>query len=54
MINIAASKHIFYLIPTSGTCPAAVNPNGNKTLLANAVSTLLMNGKAAFINGPRA
>ena len=31
----------------------AVNPNGNKTVLANGVRTVFINGKPTVINGLR-
>ena len=40
-------------MPASAANVAAVNPYGTKTLLANDVSTLLINGKLTFINEPR-
>ena len=32
---------------------AAVNPNGIKTLLANALSTFFIKGNSVFSNGPK-
>ena len=37
----------------SVTNAAAVNPNGNKTLLANGLSTFPIKGNPVFNTGPR-
>ena len=51
-INVAVpDQKIFYWIAASVADTAAVNPNGAKTLLANGISTLFINGKPAVING---
>ena len=43
---------IFLCIPTSAADAAAVNPNGIKTRLANALNTFFINGNGVFSNGP--
>ena len=45
--------HNFFLIAASTADIPADNPNSNKTLLANTVSTFFINGKTAVINGLR-
>ena len=44
---------IFLCIPASAADPAAVNPNGIKTLLANGLITIFINCNPVFSNGPR-
>ena len=47
---------IFLCIPASAAAAAAtaaVNPNGIKTLLANGLITLFVNGSPVYSNGPR-
>ena len=44
---------ILFQITASVADPAAVNPDGKKTLLANNLSKLLIKGKSAFNNGRR-
>ena len=44
---------IFFWIAASVADTAAAYPNGIKKLLADDVSTLFINGKPTFINGPR-
>ena len=44
---------MFFSIVVSVADATVVNPNGTKTLLANAVSTLFLNGKLVLINGHR-
>ena len=46
------SKTIFW-IPASVADTAIVNSNGNRTLLANGLSTFFIRGKPVFSNGPR-
>ena len=38
---------------SASAAAAAVNPNGIKTLLANGLITLFINGNPVFSNGPR-
>ena len=51
MNAVVHDPKIFYWIAVSVAEAAAVTPNGNKTLLANGVSTLFVDGKPAAING---
>ena len=44
---------IFLCISASAADPAAVNPNGIKTLLANSLIKLFTSGNPGFSNGPR-
>ena len=44
---------IFLCIPASAADAAAVNPNGTKTLLANGLITLFINGNPVLVNGPK-
>ena len=43
-------NHIFFWIAANA---AFLNPKGTKTLLANDISTFLINGKATFVNGAK-
>ena len=43
----------FLCIPASAADSAASNPNGIKTLLANVLIAIFINGNRAFSNGPR-
>ena len=43
---------IFLCTPASATDPAAVNPKGIKTLLANGLIIFDINGNPFFSNGP--
>ena len=45
--------HNLCLKAASAASIPANNPNGNKTFLANSVSTFFMNGKSDVINGLR-
>ena len=44
---------IFFLIAASAADIPTDNPNEVKILVANGISTFLINGKPAFINGLR-
>ena len=44
---------IFFCIQASAVDVAAVNHNGNKTLIANGLVTFFINGSPAFNNEPR-
>ena len=46
-------NHIFFWIAASAADAAFVNPKVTKTLLANDISTILINGKATFVNGAK-
>ena len=50
---VMADPTIFLRIVACVSDPAAVNPNGIKTLLANGLSTFFIKGKPVFSNGPR-
>ena len=43
----------FLCIPASAADPAAVDPNGIKTLLASGLITFFIKGNPVFSNGPR-
>ena len=47
--SVVPDPKVFSWIAASVADAAAVNPNGNKTLLANGVSTSFINGKPAVI-----
>ena len=53
MILLVLLSHAFLCIPASAAAAAAVNPNGTKTLLANGLITIFINGKPLFSNGQR-
>ena len=44
---------VFLCIPASAADPAAGNPKGIKTLLANGLIKFFINGNPAFSNAPR-
>ena len=50
---IVPEPSIFFCIPASAVDAAAVDPNGTKTLLANGLITIFINGNPVFNNGPR-
>ena len=43
----------FFFFGIAASVAAAVNPYGNRTLLANSLSTFFIKGKPVFSNGPR-
>ena len=53
IIVVTPDPNIFLWIAASVTDAAAVNPNGNKTLLANGLSTFPIKGNPVFNTGPR-
>ena len=54
MILLVLLSHAFLCVPPSAAAAAAaVNPNGTKTLLANGLITIFINGKPLFSNGQR-
>ena len=50
---VLAVPNNFSLIAASASDAAAVNPNGNKTLLGNGLSTFPIKGNPVFSNGPK-
>ena len=50
---VVRESSIFFCIPESAADAAAVNPYAIKTLLANGLITLFINGNSVFNNGPR-
>ena len=50
---VVPDRKIFLCIPASAADPAAVNPKGIKTLLANGLITFFINSNPVFCNGPQ-
>ena len=54
IINVVIpDPNIFLWIAASVADAAAVNPNGNKTLVSNGLSTFTIKGNPVFNTGPR-
>ena len=53
MISVVPDLKTFFWIAASVINAAAVNPKGTKTLLANDIGTLFINGNPVLTDGPR-
>ena len=49
---VVPDRNISLCIPASAAYATAVNPKGTKTLLANGLTTFIVNGSPVFSNGP--
>ena len=55
LFAVLSRKDVIFLFffGIAASVAAAVNPYGNRTLLANSLSTFFIKGKPVFSNGPR-